>query len=236
MSFFDVTEFSEKEIPRRLVSEANDGIEKLRMRLVDEIKLSILPPLLLRSSAQAFFQGHIRRSLMFIEGGHDAYLAKRGLVAVACSRAVYETVACVFDFCDKFNDHLIENDFPKTASFLFSRLNAARMPDFVSKEEDGFENVAINILTQIDRVSKHFPGMREQYDLLSEMTHPNALGALHHFWESGDEIIRFSKGEDKIGAMRSLVGAGYLLSHMNSAILLIEDKLAKHKVWPSMGV
>jgi hypothetical protein len=80
------------------------------------------------------------------------------------------------------------------------------------------DTTAVNILTQIDRVSKHVPGFREEYDLLSERTHPNGLGALCHFWGLGKDVIRFSDGADQENAVNCLLRAvGRLLGLMHKA-------------------
>src|SRR5262245_30932988 len=106
-----------------------------KRRLVDKIDHScIIPNVFIRSEVQAFFQGQIRRSLMFIEGGHDAYLAGRGLVAYTCVRAIYETFACVMDFCGELANHIAEGDFDKTSAFVNARQYATKMRDCISKE------------------------------------------------------------------------------------------------------
>ena len=138
-------------ISRELITAANGGIDKLQARLVNELDTScVLPDVIVQSSVQVFFQGHIRRALMFIEGGHDAYLAGRGLVAYACARAIYETFACVLDFCNKLTVHLADGDFEKTVAFIHERQFAARMEDFVREDlvvREIIDNTAINILT-----------------------------------------------------------------------------------------
>jgi hypothetical protein len=182
MSLFDASKLSSFEIPADLITIANKGVDNLRDRLVDEIDTScLLPGYVIRWSIQMFFQGHVRRSLMFIEGGHDAFLSGRGLVAYACARAIYETFACVFDFCDKVTEHIQSRNFEKAAAFIHGRKFSARMKDFISKdilETETIDNTAVNILTQIDRLSKSFTELKEEYDFLSERTHPNGLGSL----------------------------------------------------------
>jgi hypothetical protein len=231
--------FATSELPdidAKFISTVNDGVEKLRSRLVNEIVTSILPPILVPSMVQVFFQGHTRRALMFIEGGYDAFLANRGLVAYACVRAVYETFACVMDFCDKLADHLVEGNFEKTSAFILSRQYAARIKEFVRKDvaiDEITDNTAVNILTQIERVSKHFPTFREEYDLLSERTHPNGSGALLHFLESSDyrtpyQTHKFSSGVHRKSVTRSLLEAGWLLAIMDHGMNVMEAKLAKH--------
>jgi hypothetical protein len=66
MALFEVSKFSDVDIPRALLVEANSGIDKLRARLVDTIDQSCpIPNVVVRSQVQAFFQGQIRRGLMF---------------------------------------------------------------------------------------------------------------------------------------------------------------------------
>jgi hypothetical protein len=228
MALFDASKLSNTDIPPEMVSAANTGIDRLRARLVREIRTSIIPKQLIRSSVQIFFQGQVRRALMFIDGAHEEYLAGRGLVAYSCARAIYETVACVLDFCDKLTDHLVKSDFEKTAIFLHARTFAARANGFVEKA-DGFDNTATNILTQIDRLSRHRPGLRDQYYLLSEKTHPNVMGSLNYFWESGDEVIQFSNNseQEQVYVIRAVVSAGALLLLMEEEMSLMEKKISK---------
>jgi hypothetical protein len=101
----------------------------------NEIITSVIPDLLVRAQTRIFFQGHIRRCLMFIEGGNEAHLSGRDLVSITCARAIYETVACVFDFCEKLYDHLNEGNFEKTAQYLLSLMDTGI--DFMQKRVDG---------------------------------------------------------------------------------------------------
>jgi hypothetical protein len=232
MALFDASQFPGIDIESELISAANDGVQKLRSRLVDRIAVSHLPWTIVQANVQIFFQGHTRRALMFAEGGYDACVAGRGLVVYGCVRAIYETVACVMDFCDKLSGHLASGDFPKTCVFVLSRQFAARMEEFIDKQviyAETVDTTAVNILTQIDRVSEHVPGFREEYDLLSEMTHPNGLGALCHFWDSGEDVIKFSDGADQENAINCLLSAaGRLLVLMHVGMSVMEERLAKH--------
>ncbi|HMJ42414.1 MAG TPA: hypothetical protein VK522_09055 [Pseudolabrys sp.] len=232
MPLFEVSKISEMGASPEIASFANEGIDKLRARLVNEIAVSVLPNRIVKSMVQVFFQGHIRRSLMLIEGGYEAYQSGRGLVVYICARAIYETVACVLDFCDKLTDHLVAGDFIKTCHFLYARTHAARM-EGLTGDVDGFGNTAINILTQIDRLSKHLPNLREDYEFLSERAHPNALGALHFFSEdestNEDEgLYKFSNGTEQKPSLSILISAGRMLGLMEHGMSVMEAKLAEH--------
>jgi hypothetical protein len=229
---FNPSKLSEFDIPIDNVALANKGINDLRTRLVDKIDCSsILPGLLISSSVQMFFQGHVRRALMFIEGGYDAFLAGRGLVVFACARAVYETFACVCDFCDKLTERLNERNFEKSAAFVSGRIFSTRIQDLVKKETletEIMDNTSVNILTQIERLSKSFTWLKGEYELLSERTHPNGLGSVDYFWSSGEDVVIFSNGDiDQDHVARSLVGAGRLLAIMDDRMKVLERELAK---------
>src|SRR5262249_36780155 len=94
-------------------------------------------------------------------------------------------------------------------------------------ETEIVDNTATNILTQIDRVSKLFPEFRRDYDLLSERTHPNGLGALDYFWESGDDVMKFSNSVDHDHSILSLLSAGRWLAVMDRRMSLVEAELKK---------
>jgi hypothetical protein len=233
MPLFDVSTLSSEDMPVQLISTVNLGIDRLRARRVSKIETGIMPHDLINSSTLAFLQAHARRALMFIEGGYDAYLAKRGLVAYSCARAICETFACVMDFCDKLTDHLAEGDFEKTACLVCARSFATRSKDYVSREvivNEVLDNTAVSILTQIDRVSRRLPDLelKEDYERLCEVVHPNGLGALSYFSIVEDDGTKFSDNgyEDQL-VIRALVRAGYLLFLMDRAITLIEAKLAR---------
>jgi hypothetical protein len=236
MPLFSSSRLSNSGISGDLISEANQGIVKLRARLVEEITTSAIPDWHIRSQTKVFFQCHIRRCLMFIEGGHEAYLSGRGLISSMCARAIYETVACVMDFCDKLHEHLNENNFEKTAGFIHVRLFATRSKDLLESTNE-FDYNAPNVLTQIDRFSKQFPGVRD-YDQLCEILHPNSLGALLHF-SDGEEldeytyVTRFSNDLNARSSIESLVLAGALLTLMDKGISVTERRLDEHSFHPT---
>jgi SEC-C motif len=247
MSLFDPSKLSSFDIPADVITTANIAIDKLRNRLVDQIDAScIFPGIIVRWSSQMFLQGQVRRSLMFIEGGYDAFLSGRGLVAFTCARAIYETFACVFDFCEKLTEHLQRRHFEKTVAFIHARSFSTRLKDFISKdiiETEIVDTTAVNILTQIDRLSKTFTSLKDDYEFLSERTHPNGLGSLHYFWESGDDIVTFSNNVDQDQVIRSLLTAARLLAIMEGRVKVLEDDLAKippiwwrNAPWPSVSI
>jgi len=233
MTLFDASKLASDSISAEQIDLANDGVEKLRGRLVAEIHTHIIPDWFVRSQSKVFFQGHVRRALTLIEGGYDEYLSDRSLISFMCVRGIYETVACVFDFCDNLLLLLEEGDFEKTGKFIHTRLFSTRHKDLLDEDDDDFDYTATNILKQIDRFSKHVANSREEYDYFSELLHPNSLGAHLHFSdeEEIDEhqaLVKFSKQRETHDVERWLVKAGCLLSLMNIAIGVTEERLSAH--------
>jgi len=232
MPLFEPSKLPKIDIEPKLISLANGGVDRLRARLVDQIVMSPLPWLLIPAEVQAFFQGHVRRALMFIEGGYDAYLASRGLIVYTCARAIYETFAFVMDFCEKLEGHLADSDFEKIGAFVQANQFAARMEEFVERKvivDEVIDNTVVNILTKIQRISKRVPEFLNEYEYLSERTHPNGLGALYYFWESGKDVIKFSNSVDHDHSILNLLKAGYLLGVMDITMATTERQLANHK-------
>ena len=115
------------------------------------------------------------------------------------TRAIYENVATLCDFTDKLKPLCEASDYAgwtNTSKAAFS----TRIPSFL--ESNGQDLKAPNILSQIDRMTKRYAEFREAYDHLSEIVHPNGLGAMVYF-------ATMSGGEDRIAfvdAQRSQIG------------------------------
>jgi hypothetical protein len=99
----------------------------------------------------------------------------------------------------------------------------------LKEDKDEFDYTATNILTQIDRLSKHVSDVREEYDYFSDILHPNSLGTLLHFsnHEELDEyrsVVRFTD-DNKQETERWLVVAASLLSLMDIVMSTTEKRL-----------
>jgi hypothetical protein len=120
-------------------------------------------------------------------------------------------------------------DFENGWSMRLRRLNCPPLWSFgrlVLKTDDGFDNTALNILTCVKKLSENCPEVKEDYDFLSEKTHPNGLGALHYFWDNGDDdIIKFAMPADRGGALAYLIKAGGLMGLMEHRISRLEPDL-----------
>jgi hypothetical protein len=233
MPLFDISKLRGVEIPIARINRANEGVDKLRARLVDEIHTHVLPDWFVQSQTKIFFQSHIRRALMLIEGGYEAYLSERGLISFMCVRGIYESTACVFDFCDKLYGLLDEGNFERTAAFILTSLLSARSKELLPDNDNEFDFTATNILSQIDRFSKHVDNARQEYDHFSEFLHPNSLGTSLYFSDEEriDEdrsVVRFTNDSGVHNAAKWLVKAGFLSLLMDAGIGVTEKRLNEH--------
>jgi hypothetical protein len=232
VALFDASKLADNRISSEQTDQVNDAVEKLRARLVDEIHTHVIPDWFVLSQTMIFFQGHIRRVLTLIEAAYDEYQRRRAIVSLMCVRGVYETVACVVDFCEDLHSLLDEGDFEKTAYFIDTRMLATRLKD-LSKSEDDVDYTATNILKQIDRLSKRVADAREEYDYFSEVLHPNSLGAVLHFSEEYqlneyESSVKFSDSAKTHKAAFWLVKAGFLLQLMDGVIGVTQARLSSY--------
>jgi hypothetical protein len=96
-------------------------------------------------------------------------------------------------------------------------------------ERDGEGVKAPQILNQIDKMNKRYPEFRNAYDHLSDIVHPNGLGAVVYFGTfTTDSRMRFDDGGAPRSAERahaSLIMAVVLLLHVNIAFAQTEERL-----------
>lgn len=81
-------------------------------------------------------------------------------------------------------------------------------------------------------MNKKYTGYREAYDHLSDIVHPNGLGAVVHFVsiDPATHVAIFpDTGKNPNWALSSLIASGFMLAHMDVAISDIEQCLAKLK-------
>ena len=107
----------------------------------------------------------------------DLFAQKRAIPAVILTRAIVETLAVLFTFCERLDRFLKEE--PKDIGafdeilmrYLMGARNNPEMP------------APTNIVTLVDRVEKMLPGFRRTYDSLCECAHPNWAGMFGAFAE-----------------------------------------------------
>ena len=108
------------------------------------------------------------------------------------TRAIYENVATVCDFTDKLKPLCDAVDYAGIEKHVQKATFSTRIPSLL--ESSGQDLKAPNILSQIDRMMKRYTEFREAYDYLSEIVHPNGLGAVVYFAKmpgTGDRFLLF---------------------------------------------
>jgi hypothetical protein len=223
--------FDRTNVPAELSDEVLAGlntlIERFRGMKIDSIRLAgPQSGSWYRNLIQVYIQGHVRRVVMFIDAGQAELVAGRPLAAELCSRGIYESVACFCDFAEQLGPLLDANDIERVDDFIRTRTFATRVPSFL--KEDKTVN-ATNILTQIDKMNRHYADYRTVYDHLSDITHPNALGTVMYFSSLGENgNMLFSDTLNSVDRARdSFVTAALMLLYFDLALQKLEPRLQK---------
>ena len=174
---------------------------------------------------RCYIQAHVRRCIMFLDAGVAEIEAGRPLVADLCTRAIYESIATFCDFADNLAPLLKAAEMEKIAEYVHNRAFGTKVPLLLNQ---GGTN-AIQILNQIDRMTKHIKTYRDAYDHLSDIVHPNALGVLVYFTGpeiSEDGLVNFPAVTTSCERARtSLAGAALLLAFFEQSLQNIEQRL-----------
>jgi hypothetical protein len=217
------------DLPPQIFDVANALIDRLRARRVAEITLPAATTGLRTSNlVRCYLQAHIRRCLVFVEAGAAELDADRPLAAELCTRAIYENVATICDFTDKLKPLCESLDYAGVNALVSKAAFSTRIPSFIAYHGD--EVKAPQILNQIDKMSRRYPDYRQAYDHLSDIVHPNGLGAVVYFGKFVETGMRFEDAGDSNSAERartSLILAAQMLLHVELALLLTEECLNK---------
>lgn len=180
------------------IDAINLYIDRVRRTLKDSVDMDPLDDVsMIRGQAEVFFQAHIRRALAFLDGGKHALDAGHGLIALTAVRCLYESAACLHDFCNQVIK-LIDADQVSDAVRLAHQRSLAQRFEVKKKNTELYDYTAVNILKQIDAMDKVVPHARRDYDQLSEFVHPNAHGSVYYFMQpTDDESIGFGLPEDE---------------------------------------
>jgi hypothetical protein len=210
-----------------LIDTANLIYEQLKSRKVAEIVLAepetgLVVPNLVRS----YLQAHLRRCLTFAEAGAAEITAGRPLVAEMCSRALYENVATICDFADKLKPLCDAVDYEGVKNYVSNAAFITRIPAFLAAHGDQIK--APQILNLIDDMAKRHPNYRTTYDHLSDIVHPNGLGAVVYFTRVEPGITRFADDAITPNSTRaSIISATLLLLFVEVALTQTEERLVK---------
>ena len=215
------------DISADMIDTVNFVYERLKSRKVAEIVLAepesgLTVPNLVRT----YLQAHLRRCLTFVEGGLAEIAAGRPLMAEMCSRALYENVATICDFADKLKPLCEAVDYEGVKDHVSNAAFVTRIPSFLAAH--GHDVKAPHILKLVDAMKKRYPDYRTTYDHLSDIVHPNGLGAVIYFTKVELGITRFV--DDALTpdrSLASLICAALLLLFVEVAFTETEERLAK---------
>jgi hypothetical protein len=222
---FDRNRISPDDAMYEHVDDINSAISKVRARLVDEIDTSSQNwSFWVLTSARRYLQAHIRRALMFLDGGKHALDGGYGLVALTCARSLDESAACIYDFCTKFCDMLEAKNIDGAAQMVHERSLHVRFDEFRPSLE-GHNFKPPSIMKYIDAMEDEVPGARRSYEQLSETVHPNAFGALLYFERQEGDVARYCNNAPELDAYGLLVASASLFSLIHQSLLRFDSAM-----------
>jgi hypothetical protein len=220
------------EVPDDHLEAINAVIARLRGKIVSQIGLP-------RQSrgvrtlnlVRGYLQAHLRRMIMFVDGGHAEHIAGRPLMTELASRAIYENVANYCDFSEKLKPLCDAMDYQAIHDLVHKSSFTTRLPNLLA--EHGSEMTAPNILGQIDRMNKRYSDFRSAYDHLSEIVHPNGLGSVVYFARMSEtKLTFFDKAAVPERAIESLISASFMLLFVDYELNEIETRLQRMEANP----
>lgn len=155
------------------------------------------------------------RLLEFGESSISEWNADRRLASVALARSFLETVVFFQSLVSAMQNGVEMEDAAALDQLAMRETFAARHPDFLVLPEFA----ATNIVTKVNKIDAQLPGIKNLYDHLSELTHPNGQGVVQAYSQLlMDEYIadftefRRSRAEILGMIVAALAGASYLLA------------------------
>jgi hypothetical protein len=162
------------------MNELEDRIEKIRRLNTDHIqhfqysKLAKIP-----FKVHSFIEIMSLRMLDFSEAAFLLIENDHVIPSLPIIRALFENIAIVYRIKSSIDKSLEENKLDNGFDDLITKI--------VFGTRDNDEILAINILTQIDKLDKEYSGIRKFYDSISEFVHPNCDGVLGSYSELNEE-------------------------------------------------
>lgn len=227
MPLFDKSQATDNTSDQHL-DMVNMLIDRMRARLVDKIELPVPPSgFRLPNMVRGYVQAHLRRIVMFIDGGHAEYLAGRPLMTEMASRAIYENVATLCDFTKKLKPLCDTLDYAGVDKLVTKAAFVTRIPSYI--KQYGEHAKAPQILKHVDAMDKVYDGTyRNAYDYLSDIVHPNGLGAVVYFSSIEGDVMTFhARGLSPDRPISSLFLACMLLGTLEMELTEVENGLKK---------
>lgn len=156
------------------VSEINNVLERLRGRRRTEVRRTgVLAKSKVAWKVVVFQQTTLYRIVMLADGCAVMWNARNTLGSLLCARALFESVAMVWDFDKQVERFCEEENLKGVDDLVMNRTFATRLSRLYEKAES---TKSVNVLGFIDKFDGLIAGAREHYDDLSEYCHPNSIG------------------------------------------------------------
>lgn len=213
-------------LSRQSIADLNALLARLNARKVERI--AVMEPNGFRASGlvKVFNQAHLRRNLVLAESAYGLFFLQKGLVSLMAIRSIYETVAAYLAFEREFTAIMEGGSLQAIFEFVKNRTHTTRIPKLIS--EHGAQVTATNILTHIAKLEKLRPTVKEEYDFLSDHTHPNGIGTVIYFRveeEPGEVVVFSDSGPDPEADLQWILVGIKLLEHFEAALDRVEALL-----------
>ncbi len=194
------------------VDQLNAVHARLTARMVDQITIPE-PGSGFRASnlIRVYLQAHMRRMLQLVEGAFVEFFDGRGVVAIMCARGLYEGLATITDFEKELTPLIRGATVEKIFQFTQEKAHATKLKHLAEK----FDNP----------IRENIP---REYDFLSEIVHPNSIGAINFFadMQNAEDVAYFSEsGPDARADLQWIFVAAYFLSNFEAVMYRIEAEL-----------
>ncbi len=236
--------------------QAYDRARALRVSAVARGELSPVPlAYALPYRTKSLFQAGLHRTVQLADAAASELEARRFVPIFLLARGCLETGCLLYDILLRVLD-VVKSPTPEGLANLGEHLRrvewGAKGPQWRRELAEPPEDpiTAINIVTVVERVSRHHPELAELYEHLSEFAHPNCAGMLGAFCVLDDHLDEYRFVDPWLDPVRTdmLVyaiaglGSGLTLAaesaarlevHLDDFIRVTEQDLFQRGLWPA---
>lgn len=207
-----------------LLIEAEQRLQGLKGILPSEVRRDKVS-MISKSALKAYLirAGLLHRTADLAEATIDFYKQFKNLPAFVLTRAILETAALFYYFWSKLETAVNSGKVKDADDILMRILFGARNSDD--------EVQAVNIMTAVDRLDKDAPGVRDIYNDLCEIAHPNWMGAVGHYGESVESpfILYFDQSHNGLPPEAGLKVLSELLAYLLESNEAVKETLLRFK-------
>lgn len=210
------------------IDRLNNVFDRLSARKVNQ--LTIPEPgsgFRVSNLIRVYLQAHLRRMLQITEAAFVEFFDGRGVVAIMCARGLYESLATVTDFETQLKAKLAGGNLQDIFQFTKEMSHVTKNQGWIAKL--GNPNVlATNVITMVKKLKSIRANIPDEYDFLSEIAHPNGVGAVGFFADmsSPSDITVFDdSGPDVHADIQWIIIAASFLGQFEELMNRIEAEL-----------